>query len=256
MSINETSTGKSSRISLSLDYRIIILALLAIIVGMLIAWRPWSTAVASDRTISVTGEATIKAEPDEYAFFPSYEFKNKDKDAALDAASKKQDELVKKLKELGVADKEIKTNANGYKDFYYARPESDDLVYNLTITVTVNSRELAQKVQDYLGTTGPTGAVTPQSTFSEAKRKELEGKARDEATKDARAKAEQSAKNLGFKIGKVKSVDDGSGFNGGPISYGRDVIAMESSIKPTGSFSVQPGENELAYSVTVVYYVR
>ncbi len=52
-------------------------------------------------------------------------------------------------------------------------------------------------------TTAPTGQVSPRPNFSDAKRKELESKARDEATKDARAKADQSARNLGFKVGKI-----------------------------------------------------
>jgi uncharacterized protein YggE len=120
------------------------------------------------------------------------------------------------------------------------------------LTITVNDKALTQKVQDYLVTTSPTGSVSPQTTFSEAKRKELESKARDEATKDARSKAEQSAKNLGFKIGKVKSVEDGSGFGGIVL---REGLTMASDSKAT-SLSVQPGENDLHYTVTVTYYLR
>ena len=103
-------------------------------------------------------------------------------------------------------------------------------------------------------TTLPTGAVSPQASFSDAKRKELESKAREMATKEARAKAEQSAKNLGFSVGAVKSVNDGVGFG--------DVypLAAESSARdiaaPTSKLTVQPGENELTYQVTVVYFIR
>ncbi len=80
----------------------------------------------------------------------------------------------------------------------------------------------------------------------------MSAQARDEATKDARTKAEQSAKNLGFKMGAVKSVEDGSGF--GDIIPLERGIAMDTANK--NNMPIQAGENELRYSVTVIYYVR
>ena len=38
-------------------------------------WRPWQPSKGSDRKITVTGEATVKGEPDEYQFNPYYERK-------------------------------------------------------------------------------------------------------------------------------------------------------------------------------------
>jgi uncharacterized protein YggE len=110
---------------------------------------------------------------------------------------------------------------------------------------------MAQKVQDYLLTTSPSGTISPYSAFSTEKRKELESQARDEATIDAREKAEQSAENLGFKLGKVKSIEDQSGF-GGVIPLDTPAT-MEDSAR--SSLSVQPGENEITYTVRVVYYL-
>lgn len=244
------------KLSVSLDYRVIIVLLLAVIATMLIVWKPWSQIQDDNRVIEVTGEATIKAEPDEYVFTPSYQFKNTDKDEALSELSAKSDEIIAGLKKLGVTDSNIKTNSSGY-DFYgfYYDPGSKTNNYTLQLTITLDSRELAQKIQDYLVGTSPMGNISPRATFSEAKRKELESQARDEATKDARAKAEQSGKNLGFSIGKVKAVNDGSGF-GDVVPYSADaaIERLDSASKP--SLSVQPGENELRYSVTVVYYLR
>lgn len=249
------STDKN-KLNLSLDYKIISLLLLAVIVLMLFAWRPWQEAPgAADRTVQVTGQAEITAEPDEFVFYPTYQFKNADKSAALADLSKKSDELVAELKKLGVPDSKIKTNAGGFERGTYL-PEVMDgsTVYTLSLTVTVNDRQLAQKVQDYLVGTSPTGSVSPQASFSNAKQKELENKARDEATKDARKKAEQSAENLGYRIGKVKSVSDSSGF--GPIRP-LDSRTMElDASTSTSKLVLQPGENELSYSVTVTYYIK
>lgn len=247
-----------TKFSLSLDYRLIIAVLLAIIVALVILWKPWVTksSHAEDRTVSVSGDATIKAEPDEYVFSPSYQFKNTDKSAALDALTKKSAELVGKLKGLGVPDSNIKSGSSGYDYYpYYYDAGSRTNTYTLQLTITANNREQAQKVQDYLVGTEPTGAVSPSVTFSEAKRKDLESQARDKATKEARAKADQSAKNLGFKVGAVKSVNDGAGFGAYPL-YDKATPNNVSGDTAISQLSVQPGENELRYSVTVVYYLR
>lgn len=245
----------TNRASFSFDYRYIIFILLAIIVGMLVVWKPWASVQASDRTVTVTGEATIKAEPDEYVFNPNYEFDNVDKAAALDALTKKASDITAKLKGLGVTDSQIKTNANGGARYYSYVMRPDNMsVYTLSYTITVNSLALSQRVQDYLATTTPTGEVSPQANFSTAKKKALESQARDEATKEARAKADQSAKNLGFKVGAVKSVSDGSGF-GGPINYAQGSMAMDTK-SSAPSLVVQPGQNTLDYTVSVIYYLR
>lgn len=252
----------NKRISLTFDYRIIVFILLAIIAGMLFLWKPWGpgSADSNARTIDVTGTATVRAEPDEYVFSPNYQFRNADKDKALAELTKKSADIVAKLKELGVKDTSIKTNSSGNGDYYpyYFDPISKLATYSLQLTVTINDRDMSQKIQDYLVTTTPQGSVSPQANFSDAKRKELEAKARDDATKEARTKADQSAKNLGFKIGKVKAVSDGVGF--GDVYSTRGAIALDSATETSApappKLGIQPGENELNYSVTVTYYLR
>ncbi|MBA2279566.1 SIMPL domain-containing protein [Candidatus Saccharibacteria bacterium] len=246
----------NSKLTLNLDFRIISLILAAVVIGMLAVWRPWAGATSNDRTVKVTGEAVVKTTPDEFVFYPMYELKNTDSQAGIAALSKKSDELVAKLKELGVEDKDIKTNSSNYDNKYYYPEKSDDgtTTFTLQLTVTVSDQEMAQKIQNYLITTDPSGTISPQPSFSTEKRKELESQARDEATKDARAKAEQSARNLGANLGKVQSVEDGAGF-GGITPYDSVTLSDERS-KTESSLSVQPGENEISYSVTVSYYLK
>ena len=258
---------QQNRNRISIDARVVIVVLLLVITGMLVAWHPWSASKGNDgdRTIRVSGEATVKAEPDEYVFSPSYQFSNADRASALDALTKKNTELVDGLKKLGVKDAQIKTNANDYQSggIYYMDGDSDERIrkpdpnYTLQLTLTVQDKALTQKVQDYLAGTTPSGSVTPYASFSTSKRKQLEDQARDEATKDARKKAEQSADNLGFKLGDVKNVGDGNGFG----SYPTDARTMEASpssapAMAADSIGVHAGENELNYSVSVEYYVR
>lgn len=243
-------------VNFSLDYRWIIGFLIVVIGVMLLIWKPWNAQIdANARTVQVSGDAKVTATPDEYVFYPNYEFKNADRNAALAELSKKSDEIVGKLKELGVPDSKIKTNSDGY-DYPIWRGEDDASTptYTLRLTVTVSDGDLAQKVQDYLVSTTPTGAVSPQAQFSDKKRKELERQARDEATKEAREKAEQSAKNLGFRLGAVKSVNDGTGFGIAYPTMERGSTAQD--LAAPDKLQLQPGENELNYSVTVEYFLK
>lgn len=244
----------NNRVSFSLDLRMIVLLLLAVIAVMLFTWKPWNKTSGADRTVEVTGEAKLTDKPDEFVFYPSYPFKNENKDAALADLTKKSDEVVGGLKKLGVPDNKIKTDSSGYDYPVYYDQNSKEATYTLSLTVTVNDKALAQKVEDYIISTTPSGAVTPQAQFSDKKRKELESKARDEATKDARAKANQSAKNLGFKVAKIKSITDGTGFGPSPYLM-RGTATVDDTKSSAPSLSLQPGENDLNYSVTVVYLI-
>ena len=230
------------------------------VAALLVAWHPWSIAHTNDsRTITVTGEAKLMAVPDEYVFTPSYEFKNADKAAALKDLTAKSNDIVAKLKALGVASDKIKTDSNGSDQgvYYYNYDQTDSaFTYTLNLTMTVNNAKLVQTVQDYLVTTSPSGSVSPSAQFSNTKQKQLESQARDRATKEARSKADQSAKNLGFTVSKVKSVDD-SGFSNGSVM--QPLLSQATNLdagQPSSSLAVQPGQNELDYSVTVVYYLR
>jgi uncharacterized protein len=246
--------NKGNKQQFSISLRMVVVILLLIIGAMLVMWKPWENTMANARTIEVNGDAKLTAQPDEFVFYPSYTFKNTDKDAALAELTKKSDEITAELKELGVSENKIKTDSNGGA-YNLGIPKenganSADISYTLQFTITVGDMQLAQKVQDYLVGTSPAGVVSPQANFSDAKRKELEDKARVEALKDAKTKADQTAKELGFKVDKVKTVTDGS-FSIFPVTS-RGMEAAD-SLK---SLAIHAGENELPYSVTVTYFIH
>lgn len=262
----KTSPANKMNVGFSFDLRYVALALLTIIMLMLLVWKPWNPPVsASARTVTVTGATTLTALPNNFVFNLSYQNTNADKTTAIQVASAKSNELVAKLKALGIPDKLIRTSIDGYegvKNEPYSMPvpapgpTNGDYVYTLQLTVTTTDRASAQKVQDYLVTTEPTGSVSPLPTYSETLRKQLESKARDAASQDARVKADQSAHNLGFKLGGVKSVIDGNGFKLGGTQPMQGSGSGSSDKTSAPSLAVQPGENELSYSVTVTYYIK
>ena len=234
-----------------------ILLALAIVV-IIIIWKPWEPTVkASDRTISVTGTATVTATPDQYVFSPSYDLTSTDQQTANSDLASKSTDIVTKLKALGVSATDIKTNSNGYSNNSYYLPvqkKAGTFTYTLDVTITINDAGLAQKVQDYLVTTNPTGDISPNVDFSPAKKTTVQNNARDKAEKDAHAKADQSAANLGFKVDRVKSVQDGSLDTGYPRAFNDSISAGAQAATP--QLTVQPGQNDLSYSVSVVYYIH
>lgn len=243
----------SQKLHLTVDSRIIIGLLLAVIVGMLLVWRPWADGKQSDRTVEVTGETTITAKPDEYVFMPSYQFANEHKETALAELSAKNDAVVAELKKLGLAPSQIRNTANGQQSYAYGPDKQDTPTYILSLEVTATEKQ-AQKVQDYLLTTSPVGSVTPQYQLSDKKQDELNDKARDAAIRDARNKAERMADELSFEIGKIKKVSDDAGFGVQPFAV-RDLPATVTEQDST-NLTLQPGENDVHYSVTVVYFIR
>ncbi|HZM64660.1 MAG TPA: SIMPL domain-containing protein [Candidatus Saccharimonadales bacterium] len=238
---------------LTLDFRWVAAALFLIIAIMIMLWQPWLGPQSDTRTIEVTGDATITATPDEFVFYPTYQFENSNKSTALTALSSKSGEIVAQLKTLGVPENKIKTSSTGY-DLPAATKTQDVTTYTLQLTITVAEQELAEKVQNYLLTTAPTGSVSPQPTFSESKRKELEKTGRDAAVNDAKAKAIATAKNLGFHLGRVKTVSDGSGF--GYVPYESKITTPTDNSATQPQLNLYPGENSLPYRVTVTYFVR
>ena len=120
----------------------------------------------------------------------------------------------------------------------------------------MDNKELSQKVQDYLLTTNPKGSITPQPSFSTAKQKELEDKARTEAVADARKRADTTANGLGTKIGKVLEISEGNSGGVYPISMmGGAAMSADGSVEKQ-SLAIQPGQDEFSYTVSVTFALK
>ncbi|HUD81817.1 MAG TPA: SIMPL domain-containing protein [Patescibacteria group bacterium] len=263
-------------------FKLLTVILSVIVIGLVLVivlvWKPWQQNIkASDRVVTVTGEATLTATPDEYTFTPTYDFTSSDQQTALSQLTAMSNQLVSKLKSLGVPSKDIQTSSNGYNSGnnlpVLPVPVSQDngqYTYELDPTITIDGNtNLAQKVQNYLVTTNPTGDVSPSVDFSAAMQTSLANKARGQAEQNARANAEQSAKNLGFKIAAVKTVVD-NGLNNnnyvtpcsatpGSSGAASSSICAGSNLSVSSgsgqSLNLQPGQNQLYYSVQVQYYI-
>lgn len=232
------------------------MGLLVVILGLILWSKPWDSGTSSTTTrkITVAGEATISAEPDEFEFSPYYEEKGTDQEALKEKLTQKSNETVDKLKELGVEDKDIKLDVSSY-DYWYWQ-EDEEGVLNAYITITIQDGDLVQQVQDYLLTTDAKGQLTPRASFSKEKRKQLDAQAVEEASTEARAKAEAQAKLFGAKLGDVIEVNQQ---RDSIFGYSVDAVTLESSdlsVSSAASLPVLQGEQDYSQTVSVVYELQ
>ncbi len=251
-----TDKNNSHAVTIKVSWRSVAAVLLATNLISVILWKPWDTTPATVRKITVAGEAVVDAVPDEYVITPYFEFTNTDRAVATDELSKQSTAISAKLKELGVADEQIKSSTTGYDMYTYSDTANTSNTLQLQYTITLDNKELAQKVQDYLLSLKPKGQISPSATFSEKKRKELEEQVRAKAIDDAKAKAEKTAAQLGSKVGKAINISDGAGYGMPmPVAYG-SVGTMEARLDTSASVPVQEGQDKFRYSVSVEYELK
>jgi len=241
--IPQKTQGK--RLVLTFSWKMLSLVLLVSLIALTIYTKPWDTSPANPRTVTIKGEATIKKAPDSFVFNPSYEAEEQD------AITSKTNEVVSKVKELGLGDAGIQSSVSNYNK-YNTDGSTGDPVYSVYLTLSVEDKELAQKIQDYLLTTSSTGQITPTAGFTKATQKVLRDEASNLAVQDARKRADSTAANLDTKVVKVVKVTEPDQTDGG-------IYPVYSSLdsKSSGAgLPINAGESEFNYTVEVEFEIR
>lgn len=238
---------------MNFDLRIVCGILALALVVMTVYTKPWGRQVSS-RTITISGEASKKSEPDVYMFYPMYQKKGSDKAAIQAELAATINDVVAKVKSLGVDESDITLSSNTYDNYYN---DGTNEVTTNSLTITVTNKDLSQKVQDYLATTAPVGQSTAQPSFSSDKRKAVESEVRSLAIADAKKKASSTASELGAKLGRVVSISDQN--TGIMPMYGTGTMSAgmaEDKMVSKAAMPVLPGKQEINYNVQVVYELR
>lgn len=240
--------------SKDLAYKLANTLLLVAIFGLLLWSQPWSNSTGETRKITVMGEATIEVEPDEYLFTPRFEERGTDKDALKGTVTKQANEVIDKLKELGVEESDMKLDVSSYDRWYWR--EGQEGVLSASLQIKTTNKDIVQSVQDYLLSLDIEGNLTPNATFSEAKRKEIDTQVTELAINDAKAKAEQQARLFDAEVGDVIEVKKDS--NGAiPFYSGATTdAALAEEDAARSSLPVLPGENKYSQTITVVYELK
>lgn len=253
---NQTGDSSNIKVSFKIDTKIAAIVLLITNLITLMFWKPWQGS-AELSSLSSKGEATLKVEPDQFEFYVNYNEDADDTEKALEKITSKSQSVIEGLKSLGLKDEQIETNLSTYDDLYYIEKSDDKTVGNLSITITIDDKDLAQKVQDYLITTSPDGSVSPYPSLSQEKQKQLTDEARSAAIDNARKNAEQTAEKLGVKIDKVTSYSEEEDSFGIPYALDARSEASSDSLSISApSIDIMSGLEEFTYRVNVIYSVK
>ncbi|NNE41512.1 MAG: SIMPL domain-containing protein [Marinicaulis sp.] len=206
------------------------------------------------RTITVSGEGRAAAAPDMAVISIGVQNEGKTASEALRANSDAMRATIKKLKDLDVADKDIQTSGlsvNPRYDYQKNRSNPPIVGYTASNTVTVRLRDLddAGAVIDQAVQSGANNLGGISFTFAEPK--PLYEKARKDAVKDAKAKAELLTDAAGVKLGRLVTIQDGYAQAPSP----RPMMArMEASAD--SSVPIAAGESVVTATVNMVYEIE
>lgn len=183
-----------------------------------------SPAVAADvgpRTISTSGEADVKVVPDEVTLTLGVETSDKD----LETAKNQNDARVKRIlavaKEAGIDPRQMKTDYLSLEPRYDSRNnERIFLGYWVRKSLTITLRDVS-KFEDVLSRSLAAGANYVHGVdFRTTELRKHRDRARSMAIKAAQQKAIDLAAELGQKVGKPRSIQEGgSGWYSGYGSW-------------------------------------
>ena len=217
-------------------------------------------------SIQVAGKGEVVSIPDLATFSFTVSADSKSVSDAQATVTKKIDAILADLKAMGIEDKDIKTtDYSVWPKYSYnqivctnnfcppSRQVADGYTINHSILIKVRKTDDAGKA---LASVGGKGATNISGlTFTTDNPDTIKAEARAEAIKDARAKAEVLAKNLGVKLVRVVSFFDNSQ-GGYPIaegvSSGITMMKASTDVAPT----LPAGENKVTANVTVTYEIR
>ena len=167
---------------------------------------------------------------------------------AQDQTNVTTNKIIEDLKSLGVEKKNIKTtNYNVSPNYDFNRGQT---ITGYTVTQTLEiktSIDTANKVIDVATENGANIISGVNFTFDDKTKKELEEKARNEAVKEAKEKAESLAKATGIRLGKIVDVQESAGFEPRPV------MMQALDAEKSDDTQLQPGENSITINITLFY---
>jgi uncharacterized protein YggE len=214
----------------------------------------------SRRTILVTGEGEATAAPDQVEFIIGIDVT----DAKVEVTKTKSDEAMRRIlaiaKEFKIDSKDVQSDYLRVQPIQEAafnpngKPTRPVTTYNARRDVRILLRDVG-KYEALMAAMFNSGANNLHSLqFKSSTQSKLESDARNAALKDAKAKAESMAQQMGLKLGRPRNIAEGvPGHGPGPI-MGKTMMMMEGFARGASSEpTLAPGEVRVRQQVTVLF---
>jgi uncharacterized protein len=159
--------------------------------------------------------------------------------------------IIQDLKNLGIAEKNIKTtdyNVNPNYDYTMGQNITGYTVTQ-TLEASIAPIDVANKAIDVATADGANLVNGVTFTFNDKTKKDLEDKAREEAVDMAKEKADSLAKATGIRLGRIVDVQESNGYQPRPILMEAQSVGNAKSA-PT---QLSPGENSISIDITLSY---
>ncbi len=216
--------------------------------------------------ISVNGTGEVVAIPDIATFNFSVIETAKTVKEAQDKASAKMNKVLAFLKNSNIADKDVKTQDYSINPRYdyqtvaclpnRACPPGKQVLtgYEVSQTIQVKVRDTAQAGTILSGIGGLEVQNVSGISLTIDNDQVVLGEARTKAIADAKAKAQELAKQLGVKLVRITGFSEqGSS----PIYFGKTMLQSNSAAGDAAMVPPLPtGENKITSNVTITYEIR
>ncbi len=207
-------------------------------------------------TVTISGQGKVLAKSDIGQIDLSVVTQAASVSAAVTENNDKMNKITKALKDLGIAEDDLKTASyNVNPSYQYTAGKSTIIGYEVNQTLQVKIRDLnkASQVLEKAASSGANQVGSLSFTIDDTEK--LKEEARKQAIEKAKKKAEEMEKALGIRLGKIigfneyeaSSMSAYDGFGG--IGGG----GMEKAI-PTPQ--IQPGQNEIIVNVDLAFEVK
>jgi uncharacterized protein len=208
-----------------------------------------SATTASVRSVIVTGVGKVSVIPDRLFLNLGVETRSLRVADALKANNKAAQDLIKVLKDRGVADKDIKTSQLSiYPQFDSAGRRITAYQVNNSVVATVRNVATSGDIIDAAATVAGDAIRINGLDFGIGDPSGALATARDLAVKDAKTQAEQLAKSAGVKLGKLRTITTASDTSDPTILRQNAVSSDVGSSAP-----ISAGSQDVLATVQLVY---
>lgn len=179
---------------------------------------------------------------------------------AVTENTEKMNQVIAKVKELGIEDKDIKTTSYNLSpeynyDYVSSRGSSTLAGYSVYQEVTLKIRNLDDIGKVIEATTSVGANQVGNIAFTIDDTDELKKQARTEAIAKAKARAEEVAAATGIRLGKLVNVYENE-YQPPIYDYGYAKTEALGMGGASAAPAIQTGENEVTLDVTLVYEVK
>jgi uncharacterized protein YggE len=214
--------------------------------------RPAAAAIQAPlvRQITAIGRGEVTAVPDTAIVQLGVQTEAETARAALTENNAATEALIAKLKELGVADRDIQTSSFNIWPRYDEKGNTI-VGYQVTNLVTVKIRNLNQTgtLLDQVVEVGANNVTGISFTIDNPTA--LEQQARNQAIADARSRAEAMAQASSVTLGQILTISENIA-SPLPVLYREAMPAAEAG----AAVPVQPGEQSVVAQVQVTFELR